>query len=73
MEEAMLILLKLLGGILWFAAATFLFWKLDPKDGERPRWISMAGMQSVIVFVVLGGWALGAALVIHAVMDLVAG
>jgi len=66
----MIVLLELFGGILWFAVATVLFWRLDPKDGKRPRWIEWAGMQSVVVFVVLGGWALGAALVLHAAIGM---
>lgn len=68
----MLALLGLVAGVLWFALATVVFRRCGPSlDGKSPRWTKWPGMLELVVFVVLGGWALGGAMVIQSGITIV--
>jgi hypothetical protein len=54
----------------WFALATVAFRKCTPSNGVIPLWVQSPEMQALIVFVVLGGWSLGTAFVIQALITM---
>jgi len=66
----MLALAALIAGALWFTFATVVFRRCAPADGPVPRWVQSPEMQALVVFVVLGGWALGGAFFIYGLVKL---
>jgi hypothetical protein len=58
--------IELIIGLVLAAGGTAVFHAINP-DGEKPRrWTKIPGMEMLVVFAVLGGWAIGASLVIDA-------
>jgi hypothetical protein len=70
MGTAMFVLQLLLGVVL-FAFASYIFWRIGDANAISPRWRNFPGMESLVVLVVLGGWAGGASFVIHSVVTMV--
>jgi hypothetical protein len=66
----MLAMAALIAGALWFVVATFAFRRCAPADGPAPRWVQAPEMQALVVFVVLGGWALGGSFFIYGLVNL---
>jgi hypothetical protein len=66
----MLAMAGLISGSVWFALATVAFRKCTPSNGVIPLWVQSPEMQALIVFVVLGGWSLGSAFVIQALITM---
>jgi hypothetical protein len=64
----MLAMTGLISGAAWFALATVAFRRCAPSNGVIPLWVRSPEMQALVVFVVLGGWALGAAFVIQGIV-----
>jgi hypothetical protein len=56
----------LAGGVL-FAFASYVFWRIGDATAISPRWRSLPGMESLVVLVVLGGWAGGVSFVIYSI------
>jgi hypothetical protein len=66
----MLAMAGLISGSAWFALATVAFRRSAPSNGVIPHWVQSPEMQALIVFVVLGGWSLGTAFVIQAIVSM---
>jgi hypothetical protein len=63
---------ELLGGVMLFALASYIFWRIGQENGIGPRWRMLPGLPSLIVFVVLGGWSGGLGMTIHAITGMFA-
>jgi hypothetical protein len=61
-------ILELLLGIVLFVIASYVFWRIGDENAISPRWRHSLGLESLVVFVVLGGWAGGGSLMIRSVM-----
>jgi hypothetical protein len=62
---------EFLVGALMLAVGSLVFWRIGQPDGLSPRLRTMPGIESLVVPIVLGGWAGGASFIIHAVFVLV--
>ena len=60
-----MILFELLAGLVLLAFASLVFWRIGQVNALSLRWRNSLGMESLLVLVVLGGWAGGASFVIH--------
>jgi hypothetical protein len=67
-----LIFLEFVLGVVLFAFASYIFWRIGDQNAISPRWRDFPGMESVVVLIVLGGWAGGVSFVIHSIMGLFA-
>jgi hypothetical protein len=63
--------LQLLVGVVLFMFASYFFWRIGDANAISPRWRNFPGMESLVVLVVLGGWAGGVSFVIHSVIAIV--
>jgi hypothetical protein len=70
MGTAMFVL-QLLVGVVLFAFASYFFWRIGEANAISPRWRNLPGMESLVVLIVLGGWAGGASFVIHSVITMI--
>jgi hypothetical protein len=62
-----MIILEVLAGIVLLAFASFIFWRVGQESFISQRWRNSLGMECLLVFVVLGGWAGGASFLIHSI------
>jgi hypothetical protein len=67
-----LIFLECAVGVVLFAFASYIFWRIGDPHAISPRWRNFPAMESVVVLIVLGGWAGGVSFVIHSILALFA-
>ena len=61
----------LFAGLILFALASYVFWRIGQENGIGPRWRNSAAKISLIVLIVLGGWSGGASLVILSIVAMI--
>jgi hypothetical protein len=66
-----MLLVEFLGGVVVFAVASYIFWRIGQENGISPRLRAMPGLPSLAVFVVLGGWSAGIGMVIHSIATMI--
>lgn len=54
--------------MLMIAIGSYVYWCVGQPDGVSPRWRKLPGIESLIVLIVLGGWAGGASILIKSVI-----
>jgi hypothetical protein len=60
--------IELIIGLLLAAIGTAVFNAIRPAGDKPRRWTQIPGMEMLVVFAVLGGWAIGTSLVVDAVI-----
>lgn len=66
----MIVFLQVIGGAVLVAIGTFVFWRIGQAGGIGPRMERVPGIESLVVFVVLGGWAIGGSLLVQAAISM---
>jgi hypothetical protein len=71
-REGGMLVVEFLAGAALLALGTYVFWRIGRPDGVNPRLRRIPGLESLVVLVVLSGWAGGASLVVHSVAAIAA-
>jgi hypothetical protein len=67
-----MLILEFIAGLILLAIGSYVFWRVGQPDGVSPRFRRMPGAESLVVTIVLGGWAGGASLIVHSVATMIA-
>ena len=67
-----MMIVELVAGLVLVAVGTFVFWRIGQPDGVSARLRQMPGIESLVVLIVLGGWAGGASFIVHSVATMIA-